>query len=257
MNKLNDGNVILTVGDLGAGTNLVKNVILLSKDVDFPISTVDRYQYILDTVYPSNIKNNMSTWTHYEFKLRRWKKWYGVDIADNFHDISNSLTIQRSLQSKIVFLTHTPETASRLRETYSKINVVYLYPESDFALRWQIKTYIDKLGVENLFNFSFNSDCESRKKDYIQQHGLENYYSFNVLNMYEILKSRVEDYKALDGIGIEIGTIANGDWVKMLSEKLNIELDVDLAIKLINHWHSLHYSNCEIANYPYFCLLPS
>ena len=95
------------------------------------------------------------------------------------------------------------------------------------------------------------------KKDYIQQHGLENYYSFNVLNMYEILKSRVEDYKALDGIGIEIGTIANGDWVKMLSEKLNIELDVDLAIKLINHWHSLHYSNCEIANYPYFCLLPS
>lgn len=255
--ELNQSNIILTVGDLGAGTNLVKNVLLLSNDIDFPVSVKNRYQYILDTVYPDKIKNNMSTWISYEYRLRNWKEWYGVDIADNFADISNNITIERSQKSKLVFLTHTPKIATTLKQKYPSINIVYLYPESDFALKWQIKTYIDKLGIENLFNFSFSDDFENKKTQYIQKHGLDNYYAFNVLNMYEILKNRVDDYRALEGTGIEIGTLADGDWVKNLSEKLNINLDVDLAIKLVNHWHSLHRPIFEIIDYPYFRLIPS
>lgn len=243
--KLVEENIIIVVGDLGAGANFVKNTLLLSPSVDFPDAVGQRLQYICSLVYPPMLKNNLNKWISQEYRLRFWQQYYGVDIADYYNDINTPQLISASQHNKIVFLSHWPDTALKLKDLYPGIKLVSLYPANENELRWQINAYIEKLGIQRLQNFTFLNDIEQQKNNYINNHGADAYYKLNVLNMFEILRDRINDYKNLPGYNLSIGRLQRNDWATDLSKWLNIDIDPDQATALFETWHNLQPHSTE------------
>ena len=238
--KLREENVIVIVGDLGAGANFVKNTILLSPSVDFPGLVGNRVDYISKLAYPNVLKQDRTKWTSFEYTLRFWKQHYGVDIADEYSNINTSKLVNVTQTSKVVLLCHWPDTAMKLKKSYPNIKLVSLFPNNDAELQWQIETYISKIGIHRLQNFTFLNDIEQQKNNYINTHGTDAYFKLNVLNMFEIMKLRAKDYRDLPGYNLSIGTLQHNNWVEELANWLNIDIDLEQSNRLFDVWHSLH-----------------
>ena len=254
MQEINQENIIIVIGDLGAGTNLVKNILLLNEEVDWPnVPTDNRLNFLKETAYPLHLKDNLTTWTSFEYKFRNFKGCYGVDVSDNYADLNTQLVAEKSQNNKIIFVCHWPEYAVRLKNIYPSIKLVSLYPETNFELLWQIKTYIDKVSIEKLQNFSFGENIESQKAQYINTFGEDEYYKFNVLNMIEILNKRKDLYKNIDGYAIQINSLLAEDaWIDDIGKFLNIKINKSNSLDLLNRWRSLHRPIEEIYNFKWF-----
>jgi hypothetical protein len=247
---MNEQNIIIVIGDLGSGINLVKNTILLSPAVHWPYDSLNRFNYITTNAYPTLLKKSMENWITYEYRFRQSKKFYGVDIADNFADIATTEVIKISQTNKIVFITHWCDTANQLKNLYPGINIVTLYPNDDHELLWQIKTYVDKVGIGNIQNFSFFDDVKNQKYMYIDKFGIGSYYKFNISNMFHIMKNRVVDYKNISTNTIQIGKLPTGYWIEQLNDTLTLNLNTNEAKNMVSIWHNLHNNN-SIYDYPW------
>lgn len=254
MQKINESNITIVVGDLGSGVNFVKNILLLSDNTDWPLpSKVNRVDYFFKEIYPDKLKINLTTWTKQEYKLRKFDSRYGVSITDSYADISTEKVANISNKTKIIFFTHWPKVAEKLKTQYPDIKLVSVSAHTDFELIWQIKTYIDKIGIEKLQNFSFDSDAGTKKEQYILEHGLDEYYKFNVLNMFDILKDRAPKYQI--GYNIPIAKLLSESLdsvVSDLREYTGVNIDYGQAKTVHNRWKSLHNPVEEVYNYTWF-----
>lgn len=246
---MTEKNIVIVVGDLGAGGNFIKNLLLLDKSADWPIKEVDnRLEYFLNEIYPSGLKDNLALWVNHEYKLRTWKSKYDTDIADQYADINTEQVQQTSKTHKIIFLCHWPDVINKLKELYPDIKIVSVSANNFDEVLWQVKTYIDKRSIEKLQNFSFLENIEQEKKKYIKNHGIDAYYKSNAQNMVHIINDRSSEYKL--GYNITISELLNGN-VDKLVNGLNKYLDMDIpltdAFKLYSAWQQLH-NPCEDVN---------
>lgn len=253
--KLNESNIVIVVGDLGSGVNLVKNILLTSPDVDWPYLESDRFNFLVKTSYPESLKSDMSQWVILESKVRLWGQLYGADIADEYQDINTSTIIARSQTHRLVFISHWCNIALELKKQYPGIKIISLYPENFSELLWQVKTYIDKRGIDKIGNFSFADNIEQSKKNYIEQHGIDTYYKFNISNMVGIFNDRASQYKTLSNYTISIGELASPTWVQRIAQQLNIKIDQLQATKLIDIWKNLHEPDDAIDTCPWLELV--
>jgi hypothetical protein len=237
---LNEKNIIVVVGDLGSGVNLVKNTLLLSEEVDFPNCTKNRLDYIKNLVYPVSLKDNLNQWIKHEYKLRFWQKYYDVDIADQYADIATEKLIKISQASKVIFITHWVDIANRLKQKYPGVQLISVYPKNNQELQWQIATYIDKIGIENLHDFTFFNNATEQKNNYIDKFGKNSYHQLNVLNMFEIMKDRINSFEKLSAYQITVGELQTHEWILGISNFLNLKLDSGQAKELVNTWKHLH-----------------
>jgi hypothetical protein len=254
MQTINDNNIIVVVGDLGSGVNFIKNLLLLDDLTDWPLVKIDsRLDYFLNEIYPNTLKNNLSTWLRHEYKLRQFDSRYKVDIANQYADINTKQVQEISQNRKIIFLTHWPDTAIRLKSLYPNIKIVSVYSNTYNEVLWQVKTYIDKVGIENLQNFSFPENIDKEKEKYINQTGKDAYYKFNVYNMINILKERSLKYKL--GYSITINELLD-DSIDNLVDGLNKYLNLNISYidsgTLHNQWKNLHYSKTDVQNFKWF-----
>jgi hypothetical protein len=181
----------------------------------------------------------------FEYKLRFWKQHYDVDIVDEYADIATPSLISVTQNSAVVFLSHWPDIALKLKTLYSNIKIISLFPNNDDELRWQIETYITKVGIDRLQNFTFLTDIEQQKNNYIKSYGINSYYELNVQNMFEIMKSRAKDYCNLPGYNLSIGNLQCNNWVEELASWANIKIDLKHSTKLFDVWHSLHNQSTQ------------
>jgi hypothetical protein len=252
---LNQTNIIVVVGDIGSGVNLIKNLLIVPENtVWLGPPTNDRVTAIINTVYPTLLKNDMTRWLDYEYLLRTWNKVLGVDIADSYADIDTVQVRQYSQHKKIVFVTHWPEIAANLKTMYPGITLISLYPNTINELAWQVKTYILKKSIETLQEFSFSTNTE--KLDYINKFGTESYYQLNVLNMIEIMWNRHVGYKNLPGHNLKISDLWSNDssWLTNL-QQVNPELNIVKSSLIVNNWKQLHNWNQDIWDFKYFDLV--
>ena len=220
---------LLLIGDLGAGTNLVKNLCLLDKSYDCPWQ--DPFNFFL-TMYKDTDFNN---WLFYEDQTRFWQKRYGFDLSNNLEsrDLKNI--------NRTVFINHSAFwQQDQLDKLKDSCDIIFLAPMSDKGLRWQIRAYVVKKGIDKLHNFSFTNPS-IEKQSYIDQHGLENYYKFNVLNMYEIIKHRRDQLaKKLTVFDMSNAYKGHNDIVQYFNT-LGTNIPTHLANELFNEWYSKHW----------------
>jgi hypothetical protein len=230
-------NIVILVGDLGAGTNHLKNMLLLSQQTHWPRPFVEsRLEYIIQNIYTNE---TTSDWLTYEYRLRIWKQCYGVDISNDYADINTPQVKEISQTQTVVFISHWPEIANRLKIKYPGIRCIGLYPASQVGFSWQIKAYINKIGIDNLQNFSFLDNIESNKKQHIDQHGIDHYHKTNVLNMIEIMRERVGNYRDTSECSISIEDLISTTSNNVISSMIaftGCEIDMTAAQILHNRW---------------------
>ena len=120
---------------------------------------------------------------------------------------------------------------------------------------WQIKTYIDKIGIKKLHNFTFFNDIESEKQKFIEINSEEEYYKLNVLNMFEIMDIRSKNYQKDNYISIPINNLLNDqidETITLIKKNINIDINLKNVKTLHQRWKELHNPVDQIYNYPWF-----
>jgi hypothetical protein len=238
---------IVIVADLGAAGNLVKNILLLSEEIHWPMPA-DRYDTII-AQYPTTLK--FSDWLETEYQLRFWNKYYGVDISD---DINIDKFNQRHRCDKsVVYLNHSAfYQKNELNSIEKDIEILYVAPVTEFGLLWQIRSYCEKKTVEKLHNFTFDSDVVQQKQIYCKEHGEESYYRLNVQNFKAIVNQRQKEFRKPDITLEQLLSSSVEDTVFILSKKFNIAIDVNKADTVVQLWRNLHWPLEQTKNWKYY-----
>lgn len=242
-------NIILAVGDSGSAVNFIRNLITLSDKVHWPHEHLPRLDFIINTVYTNELKNNLSGWMGREYKLRNWDEVYGIDVS---HEPTTSILtpkVQECLKTQhVAFMVHWVHYARKILNDTASPTVV-IRPRSEFGLVWQIRAFVEKCGIDHVPNYTFTgSDIDKQKNCYIKQHGLDAYRKENVLNMQEIIQGRINEYSLLGeshGITLDLEDLFTVDtfinMVKELNSYLSIDIDLDQALQLRTAWWDLHW----------------
>lgn len=240
-------NDIVIVADLGAAGNLIRNLTLLSEQVDWPL-TADRVATIFNQYNPDN---NLNQWLPTEYRLRFWNKYYNVDISDDIDLLKFS---QRRIAAKpVVYLNHSAFYQSdRYQQLKNMVKTLYVAPVTDFGLKWQIRSYCEKKTVEQLHNFTFDTDVEAQRNNYCRIHGVDTYYRLNIKNFTEIVNSRQTKFGSPD---LPLESLLFGDTaqvVDILLKKLDISVDKELANQILIKWQQCHWPLEQTTNWKYY-----
>ena len=244
----------LVAGDIGAAANLVRNIMLLSADVDWPLTT-SRFDTILNQ-YPTDLKTKLTDWIPIEERLRFSEKLYGVDISQDLDWVNYQRNIVAKnkpavlinhsfvwqLDNFFIFASHMPSAV--------------VMPTTDLGLAWQIRAYCEKKGVEIMHNFTFSDCIQEQTVAYIAQHGLESWYKENITNMKMIIKDRRDRAIAQ----IEPNLVIPLEWlidhdnymiIEWLKERFGIGIDFDQASQVLGAWRNLHWPTEQTQDWKY------
>jgi len=241
-------NIILAVGDSGSAVNFIRNLITLSDNVHWPHDYLPRLDFIINTVYPRELKDNLQAWLGQEYKLRNWDEVYGIDAS---HEPTTSIItprVQECLKIQhVAFMVHWVHYAKKILEG-APATIVTITPSTDFGLRWQIRAFVEKCGIDYVPNYTFNGDIETQRNTFIETQGLDCYRRTNTLNMYEIIKSRVDTYRELGqshGLTLTLEDLFDETTFIALVHSLNkhckINIDIVQACAMRQAWWSLHW----------------
>lgn len=233
----------LVAGDIGAAANLVRNIMLLSKDVDWPLNSF-RLETVLNQ-YPERLKTNMLEWIYIEVGLRFFQKYYGVDLS---HDLNWDDYEKKVVETQLpaVFINHSFVWEFNNFLTFADhMPSLIVMPTTDFGLEWQIRAYCEKKGVDIMHNFTFPDRVEEQRTEYISKHGKEAWNQENITNMRSVIKERrdriVDTHKHM---------ILPLEWligpedlpaINTIREYFDINVDVKEAAQVLNTWRSCHW----------------
>jgi hypothetical protein len=234
----------LVAGDIGAAANLVRNVMLLSEDVDWPL-VQPRLETILNQ-YPTTLALDKSEWIFIEVQLRFFFAYYKIDLSHEL-DWNNYEKNVVTTDNPVVFINHSFVWELDNFFTFAKhMPSIIVMPTTDLGLEWQVRAYCEKKGVEIMHNFTFPDRIEEQKAEYISKHGLEAWYKENIANMKMVIKDRRDhivktvDPKMILPLEWLIGD-NNHMTVDRIRERFNISIDLDQASQVLNTWRSLHW----------------
>ena len=238
---------IVIVADLGAAGNLVRNLILLSDQVDWPLLT-NRHATILSQ-YPTTLE--LENWLPVESKLRFWNKYYGVDISDNLDVDKFSRRQQRA--KPVVYLNHSAfYQPTEFRSVADIATTMYVAPTTEFGLHWQIRSYCEKKTVKKLHNFTFETNVDNQIKQYCETHGVEAWEKLNVKNFQCIVEQRQKEFGVPDLCLEMLLSEPVQNIVDAIANKLNIAIDVESAEQVVERWRSLHWPLEQTMDWKYF-----
>ena len=246
---------LLVVADLGAAGNLVKNIVLQSPDVDFPYP--DRLKTIL-AQYPDSLRHDKKSWLHFEYRLRQWKKLHGVDLSDdlNWTDYQTHCLVR---EKPVVFLNHSAfYQVPEFLKFYEKLKTLVVVATDDWQVKWQVRAYVEKKGIEELHDFSFESDKQQQIEQFIRDHGAEEYYRTNIDNMYEIMKQRASEMLTyIDSshvLPLEWIIVTGDDQriVDRIEKCFGISIPFDHASIILETWRKLHWPTEETLDWKWW-----
>jgi hypothetical protein len=245
----------LVAGDIGAAANLVRNIMLLSDDVDWPLTTPR-----LDTIlkqYPEHLTTNKLEWIFIEVRLRFFNSYYGIDPS---HDLNwnNYEKFIKPTTKPAIFITHSFVWELDNFFTFAEhLPSIIVMPTTDLGLEWQVRAYCEKKGVDIMHNFTFPDNIEEQKAQYISEHGLEAWHTENISNMKMIIRDRRDHIlKTVDPT-----TVLPLEWlisgmddirvVDTLRKRFNISIDFGQASQVLNTWRSRHWPLSETYDWKY------
>lgn len=232
---------IIVVGDLGAGANVVKNLLLLGER-HWPLST-DKYKTIKQQ-YTSEL--DLSNWIAQEYRLRFWQKFYGLDISDKI-DIMKFAS-RPKFNQPVVYINHSAFYDPEFDCAAEDCEIYYVRPVSQFGLEWQIRAYYEKKAFDNMHDFTFSD--QTQRDIYLQTHDHETYQSANATNMKHIVNDRQAKFAQRKDIHtlIELEDLIINNYQK-LSRLLEIEQD--RCRQILSDWNRLHWPLQETCNWKY------
>lgn len=248
---------IVISAQIGAVSNLIKNIALLSPDVYWPFNK-SRLETVLKQYNPA-LKTNKSNWVDLEDAFNRRLGNYFVMNLDYF-------SVKHQLNSNLpkVCINHSLfwDMPANFTQQLDFLNIVFVMPSTAFGLEWQTRAATEKViipRIERQYDFCFApNEKQTRIADYINRHGLENYLKFNIHSMRHVFKQQQQDLrlaiddKSLTVIGLEDMILGSPELISTtVSNALNIHLDNTQVATVLDTWRSLHWAPQETFDWPY------
>lgn len=248
---------IVISAQMGAVSNLIKNLVLLSPDVYWPLAE-DRLDTILKQ-YDLVLKKDKTTWVSLEVALnQRLGNYFLMDV--NYESVKKNLNFTQPA----AFINHSLfwDLPKDFDQQLNFLDVVFIMPSTAFGLEWQTRAATEKVVIPNLehhYDFCFApEEKEIKLEDYINRHGEENYIKFNVYSMRHVFKQQQDDLRTLMSnrpvtiMSLEDIILGSTELVHaMVTQALNITLDIKHVEQVLTAWRSLHWAPEETFNWPY------
>lgn len=238
---------IVVVADLGAAGNLVRNLLLLSNQIEWPMHS-SRF----DTIFKQYSQDTkLEKWLEVEARLRFWQQYYGVDISN---DINIDKFKDRKQKTKpVVYLNHSAfYQHQQFNQLKNIVDILFVAPTTEFGIQWQVRSYCEKKTIEKMHNFTFQDNVEQQRRDYCDQHGVDAYDRLNITNFKEILCQRQTDFGIPDLRLEQLLCDSAESIVASLNLKLNINVDVEQAEQIILAWRNLHWPIEQTTQWKYY-----
>ena len=127
---------LILLGDVGVGTNLVKNLFLLDDRFSSPFN----YK-LVDTLYTGSFDN-----------------WIDKEFTTRIHIIADSVDVD--VLEPNLYVNHSAfHTASDFEKLKKLGHCVALIPKTEMAFDWQVRAYIEKAG--NILDFGGSTPQEN------------------------------------------------------------------------------------------------
>ena len=231
-------------GDLGAAKNILKNVVMLSSQVHFPIKTDNRLEYFKKEIYPAHSVND---WFSHEYRMKDYPA-YGIDM------ILGDANVER--------LIHLPPPLKRLmqRTNYAMdlfnknevdrvvdlehVKFLMIYPETQQGVHWQVRAYAMKKSPADVHNFTYmDTDNIQRHRD---TYGEESWTKVNLYNFYQNVLEHIQKLKTQPWPFVPLEWILIQDkWnqlIEFLQNHFQVDIDAGQAQELLQAWTNLHWS---------------
>ena len=135
---------MIVCADLGVAGNLVRNICLMSPDVDWPFEN-NKLDGLIKQ-YPEYLSHEKFRWLDVEYQNRFWQKEYGVDISNSVPE--NFLEYYQKYKN-VVWLNHSVfYNDNDLLKLLKLENPLFLYTDTVQGLEWQVRAYSEKKTVE-------------------------------------------------------------------------------------------------------------
>lgn len=237
-------NLFVFHGDLGAGKNILKNIILLNKDVHFPVVATDnRAEWLIKNIYKPESKID---WFKYEYALKDYQK-YGIEMILGDANVDQILFLPPPLQ----FLLKSQNYAMDLFNKYRAAEIVNLpyvkflavYPTTEQGLRWQVRAYAEKKTPEQMHNFTYMdySQIEKHKNEY----GVNSWIKVNLYNFYKDAENYVSQIKETPWPMVPLEWLLDSSqWsalLKFLQDYFGVTINFEQAFNVLQVWTDLHW----------------
>jgi hypothetical protein len=247
---------LFLIANVGAAGNLVRNLLLTSKDVYWPEQSCDRY----DTILAQYATDSLSGWWVTERNLDFINPISGVDstLALDYNTYKQS---RYKITSPIVILNHSLlwDINSEFDNFFKDTTMLYITPLTAQGLEWQVRALHFKCVDGNnkaMMDFSFNDNKEEQVTQFISENGQHEYFKMNTINMREILERQQKQFlevnKHIPVLSIEELITADPNLIiEKLMSIFGIRLD-QTAITILNCWRKLHWAYQDTYNWE-FC----
>lgn len=234
----------------GAAGNLVRNILLSSNDVDWPLLT-DRHTTIMNQ-YPIILKeNNLFGWWGIEHNLRFYNQYYGIDL--NFStDYARYILSDINKNKPIVFLNHSfawGDNSDQLQLFSTNLKLLHVAPITKQGLEWQIRALHLKCleRPESMIDYSFVDNKDFQVKEFISKYGRLEYFKMNIINMREVTnrqqKTFLEVNRDIPLLPLEWLITADPTMItNKLVDIFGITLDINIVSSILTQWRQLHWN---------------
>jgi hypothetical protein len=214
---------LILIGDLGVGTNLIKNIFFLDSRYTPPFN-----YNIINTLYDSK---NFENWIRKEYTTRRWRE----------NDISDFVPKNLSLHAETptIYINHSAfHTPSDLDIILQQpVQVIVLLPELDLSFDWQIRAYIEKVG--NVHDFGGETS------------------EMNLVNMYEIMYKRKNEMNKLCAKKeipiLHTDSLYQGNFKKFFADSSSyVNIDYEKAETIYNKWLQCHWDYSQTRQWYFY-----
>jgi hypothetical protein len=237
-------NLFIFHGDLGAGKNILKNIVLLSEDVHFPAAVLDnRAEWLIKNIYKPESKID---WFKYEYTLKDYQK-YGVEMIQGDANVDQILCLPPSLQFLLKSQNYAMDLFNKHRAA-ELVNLPYVkflavYPTTEQGLRWQIRAYAEKKIPEHMHNFTYidQSLIEKHKSKY----GVSSWTKVNLYNFYKDAENYVDQIKQKQWPMVPLEWLLDSSqWpilLAFLQDYFCVVINFKQAHTVLDAWTDLHW----------------
>jgi hypothetical protein len=250
---------IVISAQMGAASNLIKNLVLLSPDVYWP-TDVPRMELVM-AQYNKNLKIDKTNWIDAELRLNNQLAHNCFLMEVDYFKNQQLLTFPKPG----VFINHSLfwDLPANLIEQQKYIQVIFVSPRTQFGLEWQMRAiYEKKCLIKNdteFHDFCFAPEEKDKKvQQYIDQFGTEEYLRYNIWNARQILLDQqhiIFNYATTNKLPVLYleDLLLGSDQLlhKNLQDIFNINLPLNQVTTVLSTWRQLHWDVTQTFDWLY------
>lgn len=231
-------------GDLGAGKNILKNIVLLSDQVHFPVATNEnRAQWLITNIYKPESKFD---WFVYEYALKDYQR-FGINMVAGDADVDQLLNIPLPLKHLLEDRNYALDLFNKYRTheiaELDYVKFLMVYPETEFGIRWQVRAYAEKKKPDQMHNFTYiNQDLIAKHQE---QYGVDSWIKVNLYNFYQDVQDYVKTLKLKSWPFVPMEWLLDqskwSELVETLENNFSVTINHTEAYRLLQAWTELHW----------------